>query len=205
MPNPYPVESIWDTLAREPGCKKMASNLKFLPLRFLHHFITSTIQCRTGSFGKVTAEDVWLLQMATTGTKINLAGFIVKKMLKILNEKAKEASSKRKKTSLSLLSIPYVTLITHYVRSAKILQRKYEMVQIVVVYNLASIAKMGYKDLDNTGNFIKMRGDEGEEDEPAQAPETHTLGQVMDVLVDLQISIGNLNTRFDVWMSALTR
>ena len=72
------------------------------------------------------------------------------------------------------------------------------MVQIAVVYNLASIAKMGYKDPDNTGNFIKMRGDEGEDDEPAQAPETHTLGQVMDVLADLQISIGNLNTRFDL-------
>ena len=56
---------------------------------------------------------------------------------------------------------------------------------------------MGYKDPDNTGNFIKVRGDEGDEDEPAQAPETHTLGQVMDVLVNIQISIGNLNTRFD--------
>ena len=65
------------------------------------------------------------------------------------------------------------------------------------MYNLASIAKMGYKDPDNTGNFIKMRGDEGEEDDPAQALETHTLGQVMDVLENLQISIGNLNTRFD--------
>ena len=84
MPNPYPVESIWDTLAREPGCKKMASNLKSLPLRFLHHFIALTIQCRTGSFAKVTTEDVWLLQMATVETKINLVGFIVKKMLKIL-------------------------------------------------------------------------------------------------------------------------
>ena len=146
---------------------------------------------------KVTAEDVWLLQIATTGTKINLAEFIVKKMLKILHEKEKKASSKRKKTSTSLFAIPYVTLITHYARSAKILQPKYELVQIAIVYNLASIAKMGYKDLDNTGNFIKMRGDEGEEDEPAQAPETHTLGQVMDVLADLQISIGNLNTRFD--------
>ena len=42
-----------------------------------------------------------------------------------------------------------------------------------------------------------MRGDEGEKDELAQAPETHTLSQVMDVLADLQISFGNLNTRFD--------
>ena len=185
MPSPYPIESIWDTLAREPCCKKMASNLKSLPLRFLHHFIASTVQCQTGSFAKVTTEDVWLLQMASTGTKINLAGFIIKKMLKILHEKEKEASSKRKKTSLSLFAIPYVTLIMHYAKSVKILQPKYEMVQIAVVYNLASIAKMGYKDLNNTGNFIKMRGDEGEDDEPAQAPKTHTLGQVMDVLADL--------------------
>ena len=108
MPNPYPVESIWVTLAHELGCKKMASNLKSLPLRFLHHFIASTIQCRTGSFAKVTAKDVWLLQMATTDTKINLAGFIVKKMLKILKEKEKKASSKRKKTSLSLFAISYL-------------------------------------------------------------------------------------------------
>ena len=197
MPSPYPVEIIWDTLAREPGCKKIASNLKSPPLQFLHHFIASTIQCRTGSFAKVTTENVWLLQMATIGTKINLAGFIIKKMLKILHEKEKEASSKRKKTSLSLFAIPYVTLITHYAKSVKILQPKYEMIQIAMVYNLASIAKMGYKNPDNTGNFIKMRGDEGEDDEPAQASETHTLGQVMDLLADLQISIGNLNTRFD--------
>ena len=46
MPNPYPIESIQDTLAHEPGCKKMASNLKSLPLQFLHHFIASTIQCK---------------------------------------------------------------------------------------------------------------------------------------------------------------
>ena len=113
LSNPYPVESYWDTLAREPGCKKTASNLKSLPLRFLHHFIASTIQCRTGSFAKVTTEDVWLLKMASTGTKINLAGFIIKKMLKILREKEKGTTSKRKKTSLSLFVIPYVTLITH--------------------------------------------------------------------------------------------
>ena len=77
--------------------------------------------------------------MATTGTKINLARFIIKKMLKILHEKENKAPSKKKKTSLSLFSIPYMTLITHYAKSVKILQPKYEMVQIAVVYNLASI------------------------------------------------------------------
>ena len=71
------------------------------------------------------------------------------------------------------------------------------MVQIAVVYNLASIAKMGYKDLENNENFVKIRGDKGEKDEPAQASEAHTLGQVMDVLAEIQISVGHLNSRFD--------
>ena len=99
--------------------------------------------------------------------------------------------------SLFLFAIPYVTLITHYAKSLEILQPKYEMVQIAIVYNLASIAKMGYKDPDNNGNFVKIRGDEGEEDDPSQAPKAHTLGQIMDVLAELQISIGHLNSRFD--------
>ena len=58
LPSLYPVESVWDTLTREPGCKKMISNLKSPPLRFLHHFIASSIQCRTGSFAKLTTEDI---------------------------------------------------------------------------------------------------------------------------------------------------
>ena len=62
---------------------------------------------------------------------------------------------------------------------------------------MTSIAKMGYKDLNNNGNFVKIKGDEGEEDKSAQAPEAHTLGQVMDVLVEIQISVGHLNSRFD--------
>ena len=72
-PRHYQIDNVWDILAREPGCKKVASNLKSLPLRFLHYFIISSIQCRTGSFSKLTINDIWLLEMASTGTKINLA------------------------------------------------------------------------------------------------------------------------------------
>ena len=52
----YQTNNVWDTLTRELGCKKVASNLKSLSLRFLHHFIASTVQCRTGSFAKLTTE-----------------------------------------------------------------------------------------------------------------------------------------------------
>ena len=47
LPMHYQTGNVWDTLARELGCKKMASNLKSLLLRFLHHFIAYTIQCKT--------------------------------------------------------------------------------------------------------------------------------------------------------------
>ena len=41
LPIHYPTENVWDTLAYEPSCKKVVSNLKSLLLRFLHHFIAS--------------------------------------------------------------------------------------------------------------------------------------------------------------------
>ena len=50
-----------------------------------------------------------------------------------MNEKEKEAKSKRKKTSLSQFAIPYVALITHYAKSSQLLQPKYELILIAVV------------------------------------------------------------------------
>ena len=43
LPLHYQTDNVWDSLAREPNCKKVASNLKSLPLRFLHHFIASIV------------------------------------------------------------------------------------------------------------------------------------------------------------------
>ena len=68
------------------------------------------------------------------------------------------------------------------------MQPKYEMIPIAVTYILASIAKMGYKDKDNNGIFVKVQGahdedDEGEEGEQVQDPAT--LGQIMDVLGEI--------------------
>ena len=94
-------------------------------------------------------------------------------------------------TLLSQFAIPYVTIITHYAKSSQLLQHKYELIQIAVTYNLASIAKMGYKDIDNNGIFIQVLGaqeedDEGEEGEQAQdqvmVRVALSLGHVLDVL-----------------------
>ena len=72
--SPYPIESVWDTSACEPGCKKTVVNLKSLPLRFLHHFIASTIQCRTGSFTKITTKDVGYSRWLQPGPRSILLG-----------------------------------------------------------------------------------------------------------------------------------
>ena len=63
------------------------------------------------------------------------------------------------------------------------MQPKYEMIPIAVTYNLASITKMEYKDKDNNGIFVKVRGAhnedyEGEEGEQAQDPATPTLDRL---------------------------
>ena len=90
------ADNVWDTLVVQAGSKKVALNLKSLSLIFLHHFIASRIQCHIGSFTKVTFNDIWLLEMATKGIKINLSRFIMNKMLNILKKKEKEAKSKKK-------------------------------------------------------------------------------------------------------------
>ena len=99
-----------------------------------------------------------------------------------------------------------MTIITRYAKSSQLLQPKYKLIQIAVTYNLVSIAKMGYKDTDNNGIFVKVRGaqeedDEGEEREQAQdqamVRAALSLGQVIDVLGQIQLSIGQINTRLD--------
>ena len=76
------------------------------------------------------------------------------------------------------------------------------MILIAITYNLASITKMGYKDTDNNEIFVKVRcaqdeDDEGEKGEPAQDPVVLTLGQIMDVLGDIQLNLSHINSRFN--------
>ena len=68
------------------GLDKATSSLKSLTLRFFHHFIASTIECWSGSFNKVTKENLWLLDMAVNGQKISLAKYIMDKMISTLKQ-----------------------------------------------------------------------------------------------------------------------
>ena len=44
------------------------------------------VQCRGGSFKKVTFEDHWMLDMAANGKKINLAHYMMDKIIITLRE-----------------------------------------------------------------------------------------------------------------------
>ena len=149
----------------------MVSNLKSLPLRLLHHFIASTIQCRIGSFTKVTNDDIWLLERKSESEKINLGRFLINKMIKVLNDKEKKAKGKQKSTQGPSMIVPYVTLITQYMKSLGTINARYEMLPLVVSYNVALITKMGYKDRNNDGNFVKIRsvGDDDNDNDENQA------------------------------------
>ena len=46
----------------------------------------------------MTIKDIWMLDMATKGEKINLARYMMDKMLLTLKDKEKESSAKKKFT-----------------------------------------------------------------------------------------------------------
>ena len=57
-PTDFNFNVVWIKYTVAGGLDKAASSLKSLTLRFLHHFIASTVECRSGSFNKVTKEDL---------------------------------------------------------------------------------------------------------------------------------------------------
>ena len=77
-------------------------------------------------------------------------------MIKVLNDKEKKAKGEQKSTQGPSMIVPYVTLITQYMKSLGTVNARYEMLLLVVSYNVASITKTGYKDRNNDGNFVKI-------------------------------------------------
>ena len=119
--------------------------------------------------------------------------------------------------------MPYVNIITYYVKSLGSLSLKYEMLQIVVKYNLGSIAKMGYMDPNNSGKFVKVfvvidDDDEEEEenappegqarDAPVQDPTAPTLADIMGALTlmreDFDSFKGEVRSRLDTMAEQIT-
>ena len=48
-PKEFNFNDVWREYTVEGGLDKAVSSLKSLTLRFLHHFIASTVECRSGS------------------------------------------------------------------------------------------------------------------------------------------------------------
>ena len=79
------------------------------------------------------------------------------------------------------------------------------MLPLAITYNVASITKMGYRDHDNNGIFVKIRGvgDEGDEHTPTvQAPQVQdpSAPSLVDVIGALTV-MGDKFERFQeqVW------
>ena len=72
--------------------------------------------------------------------------------------------------------MPYVTIITHYVKSLGDVNARYEMLPLVVSYIVASITMVGYRDSNNDGNFVTIKGvgdDDNDEDQALAAKSAH--------------------------------
>ena len=121
-------------------------------------------------------------------------------MIKVLNDKEKKAKGKQKFAQRPGVTVPYVTLITHYMKSLSTINARYKMLLLVISYNVGSITKIRYKDRSNDGNFVKIRsvGDvDNDEDQAttaqnafAHAPQVQDLSalsfvEVMDALTML--------------------
>ena len=95
---------------------------------------------------------------------------------------------KQKSSQQQRVYVPYVTIITHYAKSLGFLSPRYEMIHFAVKYNLDPITKMGYRDQNNNGKFVKVRGvmdeddDEKENTLAAQDLTTPILTNIMGVL-----------------------
>ena len=110
-----------------------------------------------------------MLEMASKGEKINLAQYMINKMLLTLKEREKEVGAKKKSSLQQRVPMPYVTLITHYGKSLGSLNPKYELIPIVVTYNLGSIAKMRYKDPNHDWKYLKVWGVQDDDDKDEEA------------------------------------
>ena len=85
------------------------------------------------------------------------------KMIIILREKI--IISKKKTPLHQKVTVPYVKLITQYVKSLSSWNSKYELILIAIIYNLGSITKMGYKDVNNDGKYAKVKRVQGDDED----------------------------------------
>ena len=111
-----------------------------------------------GSFNKVTKEDLWLLDMAVRGHKINLARYIMDKMISTLKQKI--ASAKKNLPLHGKVAVSYVNILTLIARRMSRWNLRYELIKLGVKYDLASVSKMGYHKVNGHGsrkiNLLKL-------------------------------------------------
>ena len=127
--------------------------------------------------------------------------------------KQKITTTKKETHHHSKVTIPYVTMLTKLVRKMSRWNPKYELIKIAVKCNLGSINKMDYKGV--SGKWVKIRGVQREDDDDAHihtlekgqatappiqdqvAPVVNSFNQIMGMLGQLQLNMGQVHERLD--------
>ena len=91
-------------------------------------------------------------------------------------------------------------IITHCAKSLGTLNTRYEMIPLAVTYNVASIIKMGYKDHNSNGIFVKVKRASGEDDNgDEQAPTAQgSQAQASQVEDPVALSLVNIMHTLDL-------
>ena len=119
---------------------------------------------------------MWLLDMAIRGQKINLARYIIDKMISTLKQKI--ASAKKNPPLHGKVAVLYVNILTLIARRISRWNPRYELIKLGVKYDLASVSKMGYHKVN--GVWIKKNQPaEASQEQPTEAaPSGPSLAQL---------------------------
>ena len=109
-------------------------------------------------FNKVTSKDLWLLDIAARGGKINLAQYIMNQMISTLKQKI--AGAKKSPPQHIKVVVPYVNIIMMIACKMSCWNSRYELIKLRAQCNLGSISKIGYKKVN--GQWVKTRGAHGD-------------------------------------------
>ena len=131
--------------------------------------------------------------MAIRGQKINLARYIMDKMISTLKQKI--AGTKKNPPLHGKVAIPYVNIFTLIARRMSRWNPRYEFIKLRVKYDLESVSKMGYHKVN--GAWIKKNQPaEASQEQPTDAaPSGPSLEDVMTALGQLQMQ---MHQRFDL-------
>ena len=128
-----------------------------------------------------------MVDMAMKGQKINLARYIMDKMISTLKQKI--TSAKKNPLLYGKVAVPYVNILMVIAHRMNRWNPRYKLIKFGVKYDLASVSKMGYHKVN--GEWVKKSHTVKalQEQQTEAAPLGPSLGDVMTALGQLQMQM----------------